>query len=708
LLEAMQDGVIVLAEDGIILYGNPAFAAMSQVEPETLPGRFFGKFIDRDSVRRFWDLMGASARGSAKDIVELLGRQGRRFPASLTISRVTVGDRDVRQVVVADLTEQQIAESHELEHSMTSEVLDQARDAILVCDRYGQIVRFNNAAVELLGPDVLLGDFQEMLRLDNAGLAISIRDILDGDTREAMPATVQGVSGERRSVLLSATALRSGTRAWGVVFTLTDISPLLEAQEFLKKSEAYYRTIFSNSIDAILVVDGSGQVLDANPVAYELFGFDRGQRFHIPAEWIGAQAAGRLVADPGGERTIFDWTYHRSDGAALHLSVRASAFDYMDGPVFMVAARDMSGRHLAEDRLAASEARYRAIFEHTGTATAIVERDTSLLTANRQFENMSGYVAGELRTKRLVELIHPDDVEQFMRRFRPVFEGRRTVLGEAEFRLIDDKGNVLDIMCSFGKMPELEHAVVSLIDVSMERVYEKALEERARQLSDFMSIAAHELNIPVTIMKGYAQTLARHIEELPGPTLQEILQNIEEGSNRLEHLVREMLDVSRIETGRMRVEMGEVELDGALRRAVREIEARGAGNLFRIRMDGAIDKVKGDPEKLNQVLLILLDNALRYSPPSSLIELEVAAHRDDAVVSVLDRGIGIPEGERQHVFEPFAQVEDVEHHSRSGLGLGLYIGREIVQAHGGKIWAESREGGGTVFRFTLPLEEKPE
>ena len=112
-----------------------------------------------------------------------------------------------------------------------------------------------------------------------------------------------------------------------------------------------------------------------------------------------------------------------------------------------------------------------------------------------------------------------------------------------------------------------------------------------------------------------------------------------------------------------------------------------------------------DGEKIVQLMVILLENAVKYSPSGDPIEVEVEAEAGEqgaALVSVKDRGIGVAEPDRERVFDRFFQVEDVLHHSTPGMGMGLYIARNIVEAHGGRIWCEAREGGGSAFRFTLP------
>lgn len=220
-------------------------------------------------------------------------------------------------------------------------------------------------------------------------------------------------------------------------------------------------------------------------------------------------------------------------------------------------------------------------------------------------------------------------------------------------------------------------------------------------LKDFIDIASHELRHPATLMKGYAATLKEHWTRLSEETRREMLEAMDRGTDRLDLLIRELLDVSRIERGRLDLNLQKVSLRSVAERALAEMEARGNRGRFRLNVPAELSPRTADPDKLHRVLIILLENAVNFSPPESLIELSAEERGGLAVFSVLDRGPGVPEKDRERIFERFYRVEDVLHHSKSGMGMGLYIAREIVEAHGGKIWYEPRPGGGSVFRFTL-------
>ena len=225
---------------------------------------------------------------------------------------------------------------------------------------------------------------------------------------------------------------------------------------------------------------------------------------------------------------------------------------------------------------------------------------------------------------------------------------------------------------------------------------------REENLKDFIDIAAHELLHPITILKGYANLLSESEDKMDRDAKRHALKAIEEGADRLNQLSKELLGVSLIERGRFRIEKQEIILEPLIERAVGETRRKDHGNEFRVSVSKEIGAINADPDKLLTLLLILLDNAIIYSPEGSEIDINAELKDGEVVLSVLDRGPGISEAGQERVFERFYQVEDALHHSIPGIGLGLYIAREIVVDHGGRIWYEPRESGGSIFAFALP------
>jgi signal transduction histidine kinase len=221
-------------------------------------------------------------------------------------------------------------------------------------------------------------------------------------------------------------------------------------------------------------------------------------------------------------------------------------------------------------------------------------------------------------------------------------------------------------------------------------------------LKDFIDVASHELRHPITLMKGYALTLRDYGERLPDDAKRDYLTIIGQGADRLDMLIKELLDVSRIERGRFPLNKREVRLEPLIERAVGEMRGKGAPDKFTISIPEELPARWVDPEKLVRSMVILLDNATIHNPENTEVELTAIRQQTMVVISVMDKGVGVPEQDRERIFERFYQVEDAIHHSSPGMGLGLYIAREIIEAHGGRLWYEPRKGGGSIFRFSLP------
>ncbi len=164
-----------------------------------------------------------------------------------------------------------------------------------------------------------------------------------------------------------------------------------------------------------------------------------------------------------------------------------------------------------------------------------------------------------------------------------------------------------------------------------------------------------------------------------------------------------LLDISHIERDKFKITRARHALEPIIDKALEEMRVRGFNNEFVTKTGGDLPECYIDAEKLEQLLVILLENAVKYSVAGSPIEVETMVSGDEVHVYVADRGIGVPEDAREAIFERFYQVEDPSHHSKPGMGMGLYIAHHIVEAHGGRIWCEPRPGEGTFMRFTIPL-----
>lgn len=225
--------------------------------------------------------------------------------------------------------------------------------------------------------------------------------------------------------------------------------------------------------------------------------------------------------------------------------------------------------------------------------------------------------------------------------------------------------------------------------------------ELERQKDDFLAIASHELRTPVTSVKTYGQTLERRLTKDGHKGHAELARRLNAQVDSLGRLITDLLDTSRIEAGKLELRTEAFDLSALIAETVRDTLAESRGHAVRIETPEPVP-VQADAERIRQVLTNLISNAIKFSPEGE--EITVSALRRDAevTVAVADRGVGIPPGQEDNVFERFYQAREQGRTLNSGLGLGLFISAAIVHAHGGNIRAKNRDGGGSVFSFTLP------
>jgi signal transduction histidine kinase len=239
--------------------------------------------------------------------------------------------------------------------------------------------------------------------------------------------------------------------------------------------------------------------------------------------------------------------------------------------------------------------------------------------------------------------------------------------------------------------------------LDQERLARETAELESRARGEFLALAAHELRTPITSLRGYAQRLLRRIaggQPVEGPAAHRALEVIDRQSDKLARLVTQLVDVSRVQAGTLSLDYQPADISALAAEVAATARAAAPNPLVVSAAPGIVATV--DALRLEQVLVNLVDNAVKYSvDQESPIDIEVQQPTPRTVqISVRDRGLGIPEAHRQHVFERFYQVGGSR--EVGGMGLGLYISRQIVESHGGAITLESPPDGGTRFVVTLP------
>jgi PAS domain S-box-containing protein len=228
--------------------------------------------------------------------------------------------------------------------------------------------------------------------------------------------------------------------------------------------------------------------------------------------------------------------------------------------------------------------------------------------------------------------------------------------------------------------------------------------EGEKRKDDFVNMASHELKTPITSLRLYIDILLKQINKKDEKTFK-IGKSIAYQADRIQELVSDLLDVSRLQTGKLTFAKEEFRLDKLVEQTVNELQGITKDQKIVIDIKGVV-KVNADKFRIYQVITNLITNAVKYSSSGTTITVSVEKQKDDALVSVRDEGRGIAKDQQKKIFERLYQVRSDSSLQSSGLGMGLYISREIVRKHKGTIWVESEKGKGSTFYFTLPLFKK--
>ncbi|MDQ6603770.1 MAG: PAS domain S-box protein [Chloroflexota bacterium] len=344
--------------------------------------------------------------------------------------------------------------------------------------------------------------------------------------------------------------------------------------------------------------------------------------------------------------------------------------------------------HEAQD----SEGRFRALFEGVGDTVVVLSPSGQYLDANPAFTELSGYSVAELRQMHVGDL--SADPER-ARQSHGDFEATGVWRGESEWRRKDGTIVPVEGYLTTVALPTGPVYLGTWRDISARRAQEQ-------MQRDFISMITHELRNPLTSLKGYAQLMQRRTS-YDGRGMEVIVSQ----ANLLERLVDDLRDVARLDSRRLDLNRSEVDLVALARRSFEQARALVKGH--RLLADLPDQPLVGwwDGDRLAQIMLNLLSNAIKYSPDGGDIRLCVEDRGDEARVSVSDQGIGIIPEALPQLFGRFYRAEGALTLGAQGLGLGLYITKGLVEAHGGQIWVDSTVGTGSTFVFTLPYAQPP-
>lgn len=497
-----------------------------------------------------------------------------------------------------------------------------------------------------------------------------------------------------------------------------EISRRTDAERSLSDATARLQALIATANDAVVTIDAQSQIIDWNKAAERMFGWSRveavGQTLtelivppvHRPMHNAGIE---RFMRD--GSSQIFnrrvETTALRRNGEEFDAELSVWPVRTGDQYTFSSFIRDISRRKAAERALADSESKYRTVVENVSEGI-LVTAQGRILYANPRALSLTGMTEQEATTRPFIEFIHPDDRERVLGNHMRRLRGE-TVENNYQFRVLHVSGDIRWLEIS-GVVFEWQGAPATLnflTDVTLRRQVEQDIRSalvRERELSElksrFVAVASHEFRTPLAAILSSVELLDDYGERLPSDERKEMLTLIKTAVSRMNDMVDQVLLTSKLESGKFVFSPRPQRMSDLMVQIATEMD-RAHPQAARITMEcNDVDSARQvDPHLLRHIMVNLLGNALKYSPPDTLVTCKADPDGERLHLSVSDRGIGIPPADLPRLFESFHRGTNVG--NIQGTGIGLHIVKECVSLHCGTIDVDSQPGEGTTFHVYL-------
>ncbi|HEX4901487.1 MAG TPA: PAS domain S-box protein [Acidimicrobiales bacterium] len=597
-------------------------------------------------------------------------------------------------------------------------VVEGAADAIATTSLEGVVLSWNPAAQALYGhtPADVVGRPVALLAGDAGADVVgeAVERVAGGEATPQVEVLHRRRDGTHVAVSVTVSPIRDAAGH------ITGASVVARDVTARRARESLFEGLLEAAPDAMVVVDDQGRIELANTQTEVLFGYTRAELLGRPIEVLVPEE--HRAGHPGHRHRYFleartrpmgqgiDLAARRKDGSVFPAEISLSSIDTEGGRLVSAAIRDVSERK-------AAEARFRGLVDAAPDAMVIVDPDGRIELVNSQAEAMFGYERGELLDRPVETLVpprfrghHPAHREAYVAapKVRPMGAG-------LELFAMRKDGSEFPVEISLSPLLSADRVSISaaIRDVSVRKRAEavqaaafEAEREATRQLrevdrirSDFLSTVSHELRTPLTAIRGFADLLVAQWEATAPEQQRALVERIAAAGMRLDRLIEDLLDFTRLERGHLVMDVRAHELRDLVEDARRQLAVALEQHQVEVDVPAGLVALV-DEKAIARVLSNLLTNAAKFSPLGSTIAITGAAEGDRVVLRVRDQGDGIPASEHERVFERFYRVGGGVAH-RPGTGVGLAIVKEFTEAQGGSVSLSSTPGEGSEFTLRL-------
>ncbi|MES2261060.1 MAG: PAS domain S-box protein [Pseudomonadota bacterium] len=749
ILEATPAAMLLADRGGYIRQANAACARCFGYEPDKMAGLSMELLVPdtmRSTPGRPRELF--SRPGLPGRVLTARRHDGTHFPAMVHLSPIQMAGQGLSVVSLRDMTQRQRAE--EALHASSERyrlIVQTAAEGIWMTDASDNTSFVNPTMARMLGyePDEMLGRPISAF-MDDDGQTL-LRQHLRRQSGQAEQDDVRFFRKDHSSMwgLLSTTLINADNGAYaGTLAMITDITDRRLADLALRNSNRRMASVFNAVTNGLVVLNGDGLILESNAAASRMLGLAANAGAGLwPGMHEDGQAFARaehpvylaLVSGQSVRDVVMGVT--QADGVLSWLSVNAEPMRDELGatPMAVASLTDISYRKRSEDAVRQGEQRLQEIIKMMPTGLFIKAPDGRFLLMNPASEAQFGFVFNELNSGDDSPFHSPDEVAALRRRDRAAFDGgvlidyeelvwNPTLRQQRHLRtfkkpVFDERGKPAYLICmsiDITDSKQAEQALRELNEHLEERVAQRTgqldqakqiAEEASQAKGQFLANMSHEIRTPMNGVIGMAYLALKTDLD---PRQRDYLEKIRFAGEHLLGIIDDILDISKIEAGKLEIEQVDFALDHVIQTLTTVVapKAAGKGLTLEFELDPTLPPVlRGDPLRLGQVLINYTNNAIKFSEHGKIIIKVVNAVSDErhclARFEVRDHGIGLTEEEMDKLFQSFQQADTSTTREYGGTGLGLAICKQLAQLMGGEVGVRSASGAGSTFWFTAQL-----
>ena len=656
---------------------------------------------------------------------------GTLFDTEVTVTRIDIGGESYLQAIVRDVTERKQAEEalRESEEKFRMISNQSLMGVIILQDELFVFVNDRAAAIMEVPAEEIANwtprNYANLIHPDD-------RDFVMDQGRKKQAGEKDAVfhynwrmvtpGGNLKWIEMWSKSILFRGRIADMVTTI-DITERKQVEDALQESEEKYRNVVERANDVIVIMQ-DGVLKYTNPLASTMMGYTPEEAIGRPlSDFVHPDevqtAVDRYTRRMAGEDMppIYETALLHKDGRRIEIELSGGVISYLGRPADLIIIRNVTERKEAEKEIRASEEKLRTIFEAANDAIIYVDEQGTIIDANSKLEHIFGYKREEVIGKNFAEFafLEPAGMKQIVDLFTKSLAAEGPALIEIEVRHKD--GHTVFAEASTTTIEDdtgVRGALTILRDITERKQTEaeaaraRALEELDQLRTALLASVSHELRTPLTSIKGLASTLVQPDVEWDAETQMDFLKNIVQESDRLNHIVSDLLEMSRLEAGMMRIEKTETQISAIVKQVGDELRNITQKHRFEINIPPDMPRIYADEIRIGEVITNLVSNAASYSEEGTQIAIDASQSNGEIVVSVIDEGIGIPPEHQDKVFDRFYRLESGVSRRRGGSSLGLAICKGIIEEHGGQISVESNLGEGSKFSFSLAIAKRIE